>query len=165
MGYSFQPGPRLLPLTFAPTVITYQFQGVGLCLLFVKLCHRSGYLASADTSRSCIQIIANSIKSTGANLIVNMDDLQQGWYNSLVHDHLKISAVFRLPIPYLGTSNCQLPAYYNNFKKFVHFNLWCLRIAIHSILQISNPDDVGNDRYMLHPRAETPINKFDNYRW
>jgi hypothetical protein len=37
-------------------------------------------------------------------------------------------------------------------------------IPIRSLLKISNPDDIENDRYMLHPHAKTLINRFDNYR-
>ena len=103
------------------------------------------------------------MKSAGGN-IANTNDLQQDptfllrWYNSLAHDQ-EISGV------QVASSLLRLPAHYTNLKKFVHFNLWRLRMAIRSLLQISNPDDIEDDRYMLHPRAKIPINRFDNYRW
>ena len=127
----------------------------------------TNYATKADISPQQILVkgalIADSMKSAGNN-IANADDLHQDskfllrWYNSLAHDQ-EVSGV------QIASSLLQFPAYYTNFKKFVHFNLWRLRIAIRSLLQISDPDDVENDRYMLHPRAKTPLNRFDNYRW
>jgi hypothetical protein len=124
----------------------------------------TNYATKADISPQQILVkgalIADSMKSAGNN-IANADDLHQDskfllrWYNSLAHDQ-EVSGV------QIASSLLQFPAYYTNFKKFVHFNLWRLRIAIRSLL---HPDDVENDRYMLHPRAKTPLNRFDNYRW
>ena len=127
----------------------------------------TNYATKADISPQQILVkgalIADSIKSAGGD-IANTNDLQQDskfllrWYNSLAHDQ-EISGV------QIANSLLQLPAHYTNFKKFVHFNLWRLRVTIRSLLNISNPNDIENDRYMLHPHAKTPINRFDNYRW
>lgn len=113
MGCILQPGSRLLSLI----VITYQFQVIGLCLLFDKSCHRSEYQISKMHSND-----HGFDEKCG-----RQPYCEYGWSTARLVQFTHSS----------GTSICQLPAYYNNFEKFVRFDLWCLRIAIHSVLQIS----------------------------
>jgi hypothetical protein len=126
----------------------------------------TNYTTKADISPQQIllksALIADSIKSINNN-VSNSDDLQEDskfllrLYNSIAHDQ-EISGVE------IARSLLQLPAYYTN-NKFVHCNLWRLRLHVRSLLNISDTNDLENDRYFLHPRVKTPVNKFDNYKW
>ena len=126
----------------------------------------TNYATKADISPQQILVkgalIADSIKN-GNETTSSTDNLQQDskfllrWYNSLAHDQ-EISGV------QIASALLKHPTYYTNFKRFTHFNLWRLRISIRSLLNICNTEDTENDRYILHPHAKTPINRFDNYR-
>jgi hypothetical protein len=126
----------------------------------------TNYTTKADISPQQIllksALIADSIKSINNN-VSNSDDLQEDskfllrLYNSIAHDQ-EISGVE------IARSLLQLPAYYTN-NKFVHCNLWRLRLHVRSLLNTSDTNDLENDRYFLHPRVKTPVNKFDNYKW
>lgn len=66
------------------------------------------------------------------------------WYNSVTHDQ-EISGVL------ISSALLQQP----DFKKFTHFNLWRLRMSIRSLSNISDTEDIENDRYiLLHMRGK-----------